>query len=321
MLVLNKMGRKKKVLILAGGTATAWHLSNVITDEFKDNFVLCVADINKPQRVPASSLCDYFFQVPPISDQSYYVYMLSLLEKEKIDILIPLIDSDLLLFSMDNDDLEKLNVISTAPKKHVMNIFIDKLKACSFLQKHGVVVPKVYRSKKEIKNDEFYFQKPKMGFGSQGAIKVKGADCMFSNKTLVQEVLSSPEVTVEIFKSKNILKTVCRERIEIKSGVCTKARFFYDADLYEIIRAISSIVDLPIASCIQFMKNDDDDWCLIDCNLRLGAGTALSSKAGFKLTGAFLRELLGCSGQEKYLQEVPSDTIVLRVYNEILMSK
>ena len=309
---------KEKILLLAGGTATAWHLCNLIKDNFANRFILYVGDINDKNLIPASLLSDKYFQLPLINEPIYYSYMLSLLEEEKIDILVPLIDSDLALFSNDNPDLVKLNILSTAPSTNTMKICKSKSKITELLENNGISVPKQYRQN-EIDPEKAYFVKPDTGFGSRGAAIFKGKDIGFSDKIIVQEILQQPEITVEIFRKDDFLAYICRERLEVKSGVCTKARFFYDEDFEGTIHQINQLLPFPLASCIQFMRNDDHKWCLTDLNMRLGAGTALSTAAGFGLASAFLSVLSGENDFKNYFKNVPDNQIVVRVYREIVM--
>jgi len=311
----------KRVLILAGGTATAWHLVNEIEKHYKNDIEVYVCDINPEYLIPSSKKAKKFIQVPPISSEIYYNSIIKILEENKIDLIIPLIDFDLSIFSNDNKDLKLLNVKSTAPDKYVVEILSDKYNMAIWLDSIGVKVPKLY-SLEDIEIDKDYILKPKKGFGSRGVIKCRGSEIKvnYNKDCLIQEVCKAKEITVEIFKIKNVLKTICRERIEVKSGVCTKARIFKDKELHSIVENIVSNIDFPNASCIQFMLNKENEWCVTDINLRLGAGTALSSKIGWQLVRASLAQWLGKDDDyDKYFNEIEEDKYVVRVYEEVEM--
>jgi carbamoylphosphate synthase large subunit len=308
----------KKILILAGGTATSWHLCKMIKSSFKQDFILCIGDTNKKNVIPASTLSDEYYQLPSIKESSYYPYMIELLKTKKIDILIPLIDFDLALFPCDNPDLLKINVLSTAPKEKVMIICQSKSNLSKKLKNNGIEVPRFY-SQIEIESQKDYFVKPDIGFGSKNAGILKGKDISFSEEIIVQEILYQPEITVEIFKKDNYISYVCRERLEVKSGVCTKARFFNSEEIDKIINQINMLFELPLASCVQFMKNRENKWCLTDFNMRLGAGTALSSAIGFNISSALLSVLSEKNNYQEHLKKITDDSFVVRVYNEIVM--
>jgi len=309
---------KKKILILSGGTATAWHLSKTIKNSFNDDFVLCIGDVNPPNLIPASILCEEYYQIPFIHDVGYYEYMIELLKEKNIDILVPLIDFDLVLFPNDNIDLIKLNVYSTAPNGQLMNISKSKTDLSKLLSGNGILLPRIY-NQSEIEPNKEYFVKPDSGFGSKNAGVLAGKNIVFSDNIIVQDILHHPEITMEIFRKDDYLSCICRERLETKAGVCTKARFYEDVEIGEIIHRIHAFIELPLACCIQFMKNNDNKWCLTDFNMRLGAGTALSSAAGFDISAAFLSVLAGKNNFKEYLKKISGELFVVRVYNEIVM--
>ena len=65
------------------------------------------------------------------------------------------------------------------------------------------------------------------------------------------------------------------------------------------------------------MQNQQNNWCITDCNLRIGAGTALSTKIGFQLTRALLASLSGKKVENSFFNIDHSIKSVLRVYDEI----
>jgi len=281
-----------------------------------------VCDIYDKELIASSIYADTFFKVPQISDNNYYSYMLELMYYNKIDIIIPLIDMDLHYFYKDNPDLEKMNIISTGPSKYSLNKLSNKKHVYEYCRRIGIPVPQEYKIE-EIHPEKEYFIKPIDGFGSKGAKKIMGKnileDITLQKDHIIQEVCDKPEVTVEIFyKNKNNYSHIIRERLETKEGVCTKAKFIQDENLENILNIIYENFDLPQTSCIQFMKKKNK-WVLTDFNLRLGAGTALSTAIGWDLTYAFLIDLLNIDNPFNYLKKPTSPKIVVRVYQEIIM--
>ena len=314
---------KKKVLVTAGGTAAAWHLISVIETHFSQDVELFICDINPPWLIPGSRRCTLYFQVPPISEPGYYDHMLNLLASHDIEIVVPLIDEDIALFPEDNSDLRSLGVRSTAPAARVCERITDKVAMYDWIRSIGVAVPRQFEWN-ELEPDREYFIKPERGFGSRGVIRLKGRsirECPeYANGFIVQELCHAPEVTMEIFSDRSCLLALCRERVETRCGVCTKARFFRDHELEGLAGKIASKVELPAASCVQFMRGSNEKWCLTDFNLRLGAGTALSSAAGFELARAALCSWLGRGRDSlQHLRMPERETFAVRVYQEILM--
>jgi carbamoylphosphate synthase large subunit len=317
---------RKNILISAGGTATAWHLASLIKSEFNEYFNLYICDINPDYLVPASKLADKFIQVPSINSLGYKDTMINLFKENNIDIFVPLIDFDVYTFPCDDPILKKINVFSTGVKQSSSAKLRNKKILSYYLEENNINVPKVYSTLSEIEKietDEILL-KPISGFGSRGVKKVTKEESykyIGNQDILLQEICQGPEITVEVFNSKGVIKSICRERIEIKSGVCTKTRIWHDLDLHEIAVKLCNILELPVAFCFQVMKNSNGEWVVIDLNPRLGAGTALVSACGWSLASAALAEWSNCGKDPmEYLNPISGEKFVTRVYKEIVMN-
>ena len=308
---------KKNILVSAAGTATAWHIVNVIKKHFKDKLNIYVCDTNPKHLVATSTLADKFFQVPSFFDENYYSHMLNLLIEQSIDIYIPLIDYDFINFSQDNPDLIKNGIISLAPVSEVAELITNKRVMYEFFTFIGVNVPKIF-SNNEIEDEIEYFVKPVRGYGSKGTRILKGREIQKHDDIICQSICLKPELTVEVYSDTNNLISLGRERIEVKAGVATKAKCFYDDEVHSIITKIAQNVSLPLASCIQFMKDSNNEWSLIDLNLRIGAGTALSSAIGFEIVRAVFEKILNGEDVKQFLKIPSNPRYIVRAYQEIV---
>lgn len=314
----------KNILITAGGTATAWHLATIIKKHFPTHARLFIADINPPHLIAAATLADTYLQVPPIKDPTYYPHLLKLIQTHHLDVIIPLIDTDLSLLAQDNPDLIALGATSTAPDKTTMSTFLDKKLYTHFLTQNNFPTPKIY-DPAFLPPSKSVFLKPRIGNGSRdsqiitpSSLKQKGELDDF----IIEELCSPPEITAEIFHYRNQTHFILRERLEVKAGVCTKARFFTEPKIASVITRLTKKIKFPVASCIQFMRNQKNKWCITDINLRLGAGTALSTSVGFQLARASLSVWLNEKTPYQTLLTPPQpETYAVRVYQEIPMKK
>ena len=310
----------KKALILAGGTATAWHIADVIRRCYGEELDLLVCDINPPYLVHTSVLADKFIRVPPIREPEYYQTMLKILEAEQIDVMFPLIDDDILLFPADNPDLKRLGVVSAAPPRKTVTALSNKANLQETLSRIGVRTPKVISSLSEIRPDREYFIKDKVGCGSKGAHTVLGKDISsLSGTQILQELCGTPEITVDAVNDGGRIHTVCRERIEIKLGVSTKCRVFFDEEIQKIVEKIAASVELPAVFCIQFMTDPDGRWSLTDFNLRSGGGSAISAAVGFEAVRAAVGILTGLKTDvSECLRRPDTARYVVRTYREVV---
>lgn len=309
----------KRILLGAAGTATSWHLSKVINENFSKELELFLSDSNPSKLVASSIFTKNYFQVPLANHKDYEKVLSEILEKYKIDFYIPLIDHDVYLFHSDRKDL---NTKLVSPNRKSGNILSNKLKTYEFLNNNEIRVPQCFTDQTQLDSRFDYFIKPLLGFGSRGTGIINSKTIQKSDfeNNVIQEKLSGPEITIEVFNHSNGIKTICRERIETKAGVCTKARIFHDTILHDIAIKICNCIEMPIAFCFQVMKSKNNDWVLIDLNPRLGAGTSMVSKVGWSLSHALLATLLGEENPFDHLKDLDKETFVVRTYEDIILS-
>lgn len=309
-----------RILITAAGTASAYFFCKELRRLLGDAIEIYVSDVNEEKLIPAALIADVYLRVPPVADPNYHDIMISILRVNAIDFVVPLIDLDLMQLAADDEALIALGVRSTAPDLSVAEVLSDKVRMGVELAKINVPVPASYQLS-DVDPSCDYFVKPRLGFGSRGAARVKGKDLLEreTGDIVIQEICEGPEITVEVFCNKGELRVICRERIEVKAGVCTKARVFYDDVLFQHIRLIAADFKLPVASCFQFMRNQRGERCLTDANLRIGAGSALCAAIGWNLPLAAMMVWLGRADEAlAFLQFDGSERYVVRVFEEVV---
>ena len=76
------------------------------------------------------------------------------------------------------------------------------------------------------------------------------------------------------------VQAVCRERLEVKAGVCTKARVFTDPQIGDLAERLGAGLGLEGAFCFQVMRDAARGWVVTDVNARHGAGSRMSAAVG-----------------------------------------
>ncbi len=313
----------KRILVTAGGTATAWHICNVVNEHFNEDIKVIVADINNPELVPCTVLAEKVIQVPFSNDPMYEKSIDKIIKDEKIDVIIPLIPQEALLFHPDAEIVKKNNIVTTIPPLKTIEMLADKKALFEFLSELDIPTPDLY-SIDEIENKNLYIIKPRLGFGSIGVevlpgqeIKKKHARKDFESY-VIQEYCKADdydEITIEIFNDCDRLEMFARCREDIKSGVCVKMKPYTVKPFEEFIKRIVDNIECPKAFNLQFLR-DNGVWKLFDFNLRLPAGTALSTAIGFQLTRALLASVIGKPVVDEYFRVDKSVRHVLRTYQE-----
>lgn len=313
-----------KVLILTCGTNANFHIAKVLKEKFGSAFQIIGTDINKEWEIPCSPYLDFFHTSPLISNANYYQFVLGLCKEYHIDFIIPCFDADLLLFYEGNSDLKELGVKSLGINSQLKDIYQNKRKANDFLYVNGFPLPKLF-SFDNIEADGSYFVKPIDGYGSLGARVMKGADIdeKIASNNMIEEMCFNPEITLECFLYKGKVFSVARQRLAQKSGVCTKARVFYDKELTKIAQSLANIIGLPRLFNLQFMLNTNGQYVITDLNLRAAGGMSMSYAAGWDSVSALASVMLGMPDDEvcSHVLPVKQEQYVMRAYTDIVTKK
>lgn len=327
-MTMNSALQKKKVWVTAAGTGSAFHICTIAKEHFADEIELFVSDINEPFMVAASALADHFFKVPPVKDAGYKDLMYKLLKENEIDLIIPLIPWEQPLFAKDNQEFAELNIATLAPDTATDERLNDKESLAVFCQEMGIPTIRIYScdewKKGLIPEDSQVFLKAKAGFGSMGARKLWAKELTEADfkDCVVQEFCGTEsgtdEITVEVFNGSGKLYSIARRRLESKSGVCTKAEIVDAPELEAVIKKLVDTLSLPVVFNVQFVQHENQ-WKLMDCNLRLAAGTGLSHAAGFQLIRGMFASFLGQNVEDSWFETEKGIRTILRVYREIVI--
>ena len=309
------------LLLLTCGSNACYHFSKRIKESFKSDFRLIGTDINDSYLIPSINYIDVFYKSPYSNSPDYYQFILDICKKEKVNFILPLFDIDQRLFNTSNKDLKNLGIHSFGLAPEVSDIYTDKLQMYKYLQSCNMPLPQIF-NKLELDDDKYYFIKPYNGSGSIGTEKLCGADIktISDNNIMIQELCSEPEYTVECFHYQNTLRTVMRERIVSKAGVCTKTKICYIPELYEIVEKFVKNLHSPICFNLQFMKNSLGNYVITDVNLRLAGGMSLAYAAGWDEVTALAKIMLGKEKREVFstLPEHIPEQYIVRAYTDIV---
>ncbi len=312
------------VLLSSAGTGTAFASALSLRRNWGSNVTIITADSNPRNLVTSSLFCDKHYQVPLNNDLKYKKSLEKILLEENADTYVPFIDHEIYIGAMIFEEaFNSGNLAIQVKKPHIADLCDDKYQTYIFLQENNVPTPetKLIDSKNIQKKD--FIIKPRRGFGSQiEKLTDKTDDCLEKydcDHYLIQRECVKPEITVDVSydKESNYFVYVCRERLEIKTGVCTKARLFYDDEIEKIAHTIAIKLELN-SFCFQLMKYKGD-WVVTDVNARLGAGTALSVAAGLDFFSAMFA-ILWKEDPSIFFKPLKRETFVTRQYVEFVMN-
>ena len=249
---------------------------------------------------PALAYCDYTRKVVAMKDSGYIDNLLSICINDHIDLLIPTIDTDLLVLSENKEKFEAIGtrVMISAPDK--IRICRDKNNTSQFFVDCDLHAPMPVNDWKEYKAKFPAFIKPKDGSSSINAFKVENEEelevyAAQVEDYIVQPFVSGHEYTIDIFCDWNgePISIVPRERLQVRAGEVLKTQIFMDKTMIEESQTLCKAFKPCGPMTVQLIRDEAGiDW-FIEINPRFGGGAPLSMKAGARSAEAILKMLEG----------------------------
>lgn len=279
------------------------------------------------ETAPALFFCDKKIQICRIDDRDYIPALVDYCREEKIDALIPTIDTDLLLLAQNKDRFESVDTKVIVSAEDTIKICRDKKATAQFFASIGLMRPSPFDDYKKYNLGFPAFIKPKNGSSSVNAHKV--------NKTLelelyakeVPDYIVTPfvegiEYTVDAFCDFNgkPLFITPRIRLSVRSGEVLKTQIQQDERIIEeskkIIQALKPCGAITIQLIRQITTNED---YFIEINPRFGGGAPLSIKAGADSAMATLKLINGI--EMDYMEKAAQDQAIFSRFDQSVRVK
>lgn len=254
---------------------------------------------------PALAYCDYTRKVVSMKDPDYIPNLLDICADDHIDLLIPTIDTDLLVLSENKAKFEKIGtrVMISAPDK--IRICRDKNNTSQFFVDCGLHAPMPVNDWKEYNAGYPAFIKPKDGSSSINAFKVENKEDLevYAGQVedyIVQPFVSGHEYTIDIFCDWDgtPISIVPRERLQVRAGEVLKTRIELDQTMINESKTLCKAFKPCGPMTVQLIRDDAGiDW-FIEINPRFGGGAPLSMKAGARSAEAVLKLIDGDDVEE-----------------------
>lgn len=259
---------------------------------------LKVYGVDMTGTAPALAYCDYTKKVCGMRDENYIPELMEFCRKEKIDILIPTIDTDLLTLSQSAHLFGNTKVLISKPDK--ISICRDKNYTADFFESCGCYAPNTANDWTKYAAAYPCFIKPKDGSSSINAFKAETSEELevYANQIedyIVQPFIEGTEYTVDIFCDfdGNPIYITPRIRLQVRAGEVLKTQISMDKKIIDeckrIVEKFKPIGPITVQLIRQNITGDD---YFIEINPRFGGGAPLSMKAGARSAEAILKLLL-----------------------------
>lgn len=280
----------KKILFTSPGRR--FELINFFKEEFA-GYELIGADAFKTS--PAAYILDRVYEVPLKIDEKYVDEVIEICKKEKPELVIPLLDPELPLFSKNKKRFEEIGVHVWVPEFKTVKLANDKFLTYERFKDSGINLPETWLLKNFLNDNveriyDKLILKPSTGSASKGIYKVtpdevKGlteSESLNSNSYIVQQYINFEyEVTVDLFGDGkgNVVEYCQRKRISTRGGEVEKGITVNIPAVTDAIRKVVSELKILGVVNIQVMIENNKVF-LGEINPRFGGGYPLSHKAG-----------------------------------------
>nr|WP_240511147.1 ATP-grasp domain-containing protein [Novosphingobium panipatense] len=262
----------------------------------------------EPELSAACLEAEAAFQVPRCTAPDYVERLLDHCAREKIDLLVPTIDTELDVLSRARELFAELGTMVHVSAPGVIDVVRDKERTIAVLAEAGVPVPRTARIE-DLRADPAgwnfpLFAKPVGGSASRGIGVLRSAAEIradYPEPMLVQELLRGPEYTINMYLDARgrMRSAIPHLRISTRAGEVEKGRTVRDPRMIAIAGQIAAALGREGAAegvlCFQLIDDPDAGPRVFEINARFGGGYPLADHAGGRFAESLLARVAGLS--------------------------
>lgn len=293
----------------------------------KTNSKVFITDLD-PKTSPASYFADNSFKIGFFNEPSYVSDLLEICLKNKISIIIPTLDTELILLANSKSLFNDNGIDIVISDITLIEILRDKISTNIFFNSLNIKTPTIFN-----KNNMVFpvFLKPLNGSNSKGIYKaenineIKPSDLESKNMMILENIDNTiyDEYTIDLYYDKNsILKCIVpRIRLKVVGGESnqgiTKKNEVLDfvKDRFNFIEGAIGCLTLQVFS----RKLTPSDIIGIEINPRFGGGYPFALNAGANFPEFIIREYI-LNEQIEYFDEWKNNCLNIRYENEIVIN-
>jgi carbamoyl-phosphate synthase large subunit len=276
---------------------------------------------------PALQEVDDAYLLPRVDDPSYPEALRRVCEKERVNLVFPLIDPDIPVLARNQDLLATSGAQVVVIPSESADIIGDKWSTYQFFLRHSVPTPRTWLADIDEPPAPYpLFLKPRRGSAAKDTFKVSGQqELEYLMKTVpdsvVQEYVGGPEITTDVLCDLDgeVLAVVSRERIEVRTGEVAKGRTIHDPVIQEhcaqVARTLKAVGPITVQCLI-----GETGPLFTEINARFAGGAPLAIAAGADLPRWFLAKATGIDPEIPPLGTYRTDLYMTRFDDSFLLT-
>jgi carbamoyl-phosphate synthase large subunit len=270
----------------------------------QNTFVVAIigTDTHARNLIAGAAFCDQFYTVPRAEDSQYVATLLEICLRERVQVLIPIIDPELIVLSEANDRFAGMGVTVVVSDPDTIRLCNDKYATAGFFRQHGIPAPETWLCDEHLHVDDLpypLFVKPRRGMSSRDAFRVDSPQelrlaRMRIPDLIAQRCLIGEEYTTDLLADLNgdIIAAVPRLRLETRAGIIYKGRTCRQETLMSWGVRIGKALNIKGPANVQCIVSGDEP-SYFEVNPRFSAGLPLTIAAGVNAPWWLLRLING----------------------------
>ena len=272
-----------------------------------------------------ASFVDTFYTVSKGDSSPYIPQVLDIARKERVNIVVPCSDEEVLSLSQHKDSFDDIDVKILCSSSSITECAIDKLRMLQYLTEHGITVPKFHTPADKQQFAETVAElgyphrrvvvKPRRGRGGRGVRYLTPTVDVFDrdnrsmkldwylnalpseafSKILIMEYLSGTDYSIDVLASSGeVVGAVIRERIAAISGPSTIGEVVANPEVLNLIKEVVRVFGFDSNVNIQ-MKCAEPESCpmVYEINPRISGTIVAGKAAGIDLLSAGILKSVG----------------------------
>ena len=241
---------------------------------------------------PAYYVTDESFPICRIREDAYIPALLEICRRQRVKLLISLLDTDLLKLAESRETFKQHGVFVLISSPEVVRLARDKQLTQGFFTENRIPTPRLVSYDAALKENSFpLFIKPLDGSASQMTFRVDNREALkffhsYVPNPIIMEYAAGEEYTLDVFigPGQDVRAIVPRKRLEIRAGEVSKSRIELNTEIMaaggQAARALARRGGLGMLN-LQCIHAADGSLKFIEINPRFGGGCPLSIRAGY----------------------------------------
>ena len=319
------------VLVTAAGNVYMPGTLACLKNNGERNIRIIGADMSDDDTI--LQMCDAAYQVPRCNDPSYIDSLLAICEKEKVDILLPIMSAELNALAANRERFEAVGTYVSVSSMEALETANNKRKLFDFMKENGIPCAEYYavHNTKEFQKAVSLLGYPEKkvcvkatdGSGSRGfRILSENASRLESflhekptsevislnellsileeakknelPELLVMEYLPGVEYSVDLLADEGkVLAACCRKSLRMDNSIMLEAVIVDNPCVTDLCSQVTEILGLDGNIGFDVRERSDGTPVIMECNPRITAGIPYFALAGVNLPYLCVKKVLG----------------------------